>query len=182
MHGDDDERIGRRSDDGARLLVAETALTGVRQELKDVRAQYSTLADGQAVLSAVLIGRPMPDGTVTVGMAPKVESIREKQDDQGRKLDAINADMGDLKTAQADQAKTLAEHGTALERIEKWFAIGVGAFKRFLDVVGKGVLTGVGIGALHLLYLWWPEIANFFSTWGPAASTAAAAASKGHGH
>lgn len=178
MHGDDEQRIsGRRSvDDGARLLIAENSLLRIEEKV-------STLAEGLGVTSGILIGRPLDDGTVTVGLVHRVDGVREKQEESGIKLDALNADMGDLKTAQAEQALTLAEHGTALARIEKWFALGVGYLKSGAAWIARGVLGALGLGALHEFFtVWWPAIVLFFSAWGPAASTAASAASKGHGH
>lgn len=168
MHEDAGERItGRRTvDDDARLVVAENSLLRIEKK-------YDTLAGGQEVISSVLIGALHKDGTTTPGLVNNVADIRAKQNDTSDKIDAINVDMGDLKTAQADQAKTLAQHGTDLAEIKKWFALGVGYLKEGALWIARGVVGALGLGALHLLTAWWPSIVNFFTTMIPSAAEAA---------
>lgn len=171
MHGDDatEKRItGRRSvDDAARLIIAENSLLRVEKKV-------GTLAEGQDILSGVLIGRPQVDGSVSVGLVEQTREIRAKQNESGEKIDAVIADMGDLKTAQAEQAKTLTAHGTALDRIENLFATGVGYLKEAALWIGRGIVGALGLGALHLLTMWWAGIAAFFSAHPPVAAAAAA--------
>ncbi len=157
---------GRRAvDDGARLIIAENAIARVEK-------QYAVLAEGQEVVSSVLLGAMHKDGTTTPGLVSQVHDIREKQNESSDKIDAVIADMGDLKTAQAEQARTLEQHGTDLLEIKGWIRTAVGYLRKAVDTLWKGSLTLIGIGALHLVTLWWPGIVNFFSSMAPAADAA----------
>lgn len=140
----EDPLSGRRAvDDGARLLIAEHAIT-------EVKNQYSTLADGQQVISSVLIGTLHRDGSSTPGLVAQVQEIRVKQDETGVKLDDVVTDMGDVKSAQADQARTLTEHSTKLDTIITYG-------KSIVIWLGRGILGALGIGLLHLAVSWWPH-------------------------
>jgi hypothetical protein len=143
MGDDADDRItGRRAvDDAARLIIAENSLLRVER-------QMGTLADGQDVLNGVLIGRPQKDGTVSVGLAEQIRDVRATQTESAGKIDGVIADMGDVKTAQADQAKTLADHGDALEEIRGWIKTGVGYLKQIALWIGRGVMGAIGVGLL----------------------------------
>ena len=115
------------------------------------------------------------DGTTTSGLVQKVEKIDVKQDESAKKLDATIADLGDVKSAQADQGLKLDEQGRTLNSHTASFARIEAFARRTFDIVWKGVLGVIGLGFLHLLYLWWGAIAAFFTTLGQYSSAAAAA-------